>query len=961
MGMRPQGGTPTMGTPGRPMVQGFNPRQTMNFQRTPYSSQQTGQNPNTYTGNGPRPQLPVSTQAFQSVGAASTANSDTKSISINSTGVPAPSSGQNVLSSTTTVMPTTVLQGSVVPSLGVTITSAGSGPGIITPGAVGSGPLPPGGIAKTSAEQQQQSNVLLKSLLSGSNSSTTSTTTTTSATTTEVSSSTLEGAGGPQGPGGLNPGQPLLAQQGQPRMQVSTQPQIQIRPPGGPIGQQPAGSGPTPPTRLNLPTVPVPEAALSQQRPTLVSGQPNMAGRPTVPQQGPQGQARPMNAIAQQGQMVMTRPRMGGPQFRQRTPSPGPQMGMRPMMITANGGQQVQQQQPQPGQPGGQQQQGGQHPSQLQGLLQQQILVPQNQLNQPNPAGGVVVSSQPSGQPGVQQPGVVTSQTGPQGQPQYNVGQPQQIRGPVPNPRMLAMMQQNQRGPMMQGGPQPQGPGGPQQGPPGQPMQVIQQQRFRLQQFRGPMPGSGANGEPLRPHFPPQQPMQVMRMPIPGGPGGHPMQMQTGPGGPPGAPGGPPGSMPGGPPGMMTGQPPQPHPMQSMQQMRPPGPPPVGMATGSLRLSIPPQQQAMPPQPRTPGGSSVGSQQPSPALTPRSDMGDHMDQDSNSSRGATPAPGDGSFDGPMSAGAGSQDGSFFNGEPPQKVVKRRPSQQKRRQSQTGGPGGKGTPGGGPMGMTGPGGPMGMPGPGGPMGGPPGTPSTPGQDGPLGKKRARKGSRVDENNSDYDSYLDSVMSQLKNLPPVATVEPRLHHFYNACPMIGCGEMPKTFGYDLDTKFGGLEGGYGNASLPNEGDYYNTMPFGPEPPVPNIKTVTITTKGFYNQEFEPSKKPEKNKDPIASSNMDTPSPDLFYSSSPEPDMDTSDGQTKIRENAAGATNLKVADSERRKSIWHDLEPDESEDEDVPMTNGPNGPVAPPSGENEIKKKEPPKIVERPRYLI
>jgi hypothetical protein len=190
MGMRPQMGTPTMGTPGRPMVQGFNPRQTMNFQRTPYSSQQAGQNPNTYTGNGPRPQLPVSTQAFQSVGAASTANSDTKSISINST--PAPSSGQNVLSSTTTVMPTTVLQGSVVPSLGVTITAGGSGPGIITPGAVGSGPLPPGGIAKTSAEQQQQSNVLLKSLLSGSNSSTTSTTTTTSATTTEVSSSTLE-------------------------------------------------------------------------------------------------------------------------------------------------------------------------------------------------------------------------------------------------------------------------------------------------------------------------------------------------------------------------------------------------------------------------------------------------------------------------------------------------------------------------------------------------------------------------------------------------------------------------------------------------------------------------------------------------------------------------------------------------------------------------------------------------
>ena len=105
-----------------------------------------------------------------------------------------------------------------------------------------------------------------------------------------------------------------------------------------------------------------------------------------------------------------------------------------------------------------------------------------------------------------------------------------------------------------------------------------------------------------------------------------------------------------------------------LQQMRPP---PPGMATGSLRLSIPPQQ-VMPPQPRTPG--STGSQQPSPALTPRSDQ--DMDMDSNSSRGTTPAPGEG-FD-------GMQEGFFANGEPPQKVVKRRPSaQQKRRLSQTG--------------------------------------------------------------------------------------------------------------------------------------------------------------------------------------------------------------------------------------------------------------------------------------
>ena len=357
-------------------------------------------------------------------------------------------------------------------------------------------------------------------------------------------------------------------------------------------------------------------------------------------------------------------------------------------------------------------------------------------------------------------------------------------------------------------------------------------------------------------------------------------------------------------PQMVMGQQPQGPGMP--QPMRPP---PPGMATGSLRLSIPPQQQVMPPQPRTPGSTS--SQQPSPALTPRSDMGD-MDRDSNSSRGPTPGPGD-SFDGNSQPG----DAFFPNGEPPQKIVKRRPSQQKRRQSQTGGM------------MMGPGGPGGPVGPKGQMG-------QAGADSAMAKKRARKGSRVDD--SDYDSYLDSVMSQLKNLPPVATVEPRLHHFYNACPVLGCGEMPKSFGYDLDTKLGCLEGGYGFASLPNEGDYYNTMPFGPEPPVPNIKTVTITAKGFYNQEFDskPDKKSVNNPQPSC---MDSPSPDLFYSSSPEPEM------------FEPKTSLGCD-----KPIWHDLEPDES-DEDEPMTNGPkNGGMVKEEAIDE--KPAPPKITERPR---
>ena len=184
------------------------------------------------------------------------------------------------------------------------------------------------------------------------------------------------------------------------------------------------------------------------------------------------------------------------------------------------------------------------------------------------------------------------------------------MRGPQPGmrPGMMRPQQNMPRGQVM----------------PGQPnillqqqAQQQQQQRFRMQQVRGPIP-TNTSGEPLRPHFPPQQPM-VMRMPITSG--GHPMQMagqvqQQQP--PQMQTGGVPTTM------MMGGPGQQPH-----MQPHPMRPPPPGMATASLRLSIPPQQ-AMPPQPRTPG--STGSQQPSPALSGRSDVGDEM-MDSNSSRG----------------------------------------------------------------------------------------------------------------------------------------------------------------------------------------------------------------------------------------------------------------------------------------------------------------------------------------
>merc|ERR1719479_319391 len=106
------------------------------------------------------------------------------------------------------------------------------------------------------------------------------------------------------------------------------------------------------------------------------------------------------------------------------------------------------------------------------------------------------------------------------------------------------------------------------------------------------------------------------------------------------------------------------------------------------------------------------------------------------------------------------------GESSPKVVKRRPSQQKRRQSQSqGGPSGLGV-------------------------------LSKADGGPAAKKqRARKGSKVDE--SDYDSFIETVMNHLKNLPPVTTVEPKMGNYYNACPIFGAGDMPKPFKVDFDS--------------------------------------------------------------------------------------------------------------------------------------------------------------------
>jgi len=219
-------------------------------------------------------------------------------------------------------------------------------------------------------------------------------------------------------------------------------------------------------------------------------------------------------------------------------------------------------------------------------------------------------------------------------------------------------------------------------------------------------------------------------------------------------------------------------------------------------------------------GSTPGSALPSPALTPRSEGGDEMD--TGSSRGPTPGPD--RMDGALTP-------DMMD---PNKVLKRRTSNQQPKRR-----------GGLASGIS---------------------------DGMVAKKRPRKGSRADD--GDYDNYIDSVMHQLKNLPPMSTVEPKLSHSFNACSIYGTGEVPKLMSKELNLQKGGVDGKFGVACIPQEGDYYATMPFGPEPPVPFVPPVSVSQRGFYNQEFLPDKKPETPRPGVVS-------PDLFYSSSPEPD--------------------------------------------------------------------------------
>ncbi|KAL1379791.1 hypothetical protein pipiens_014643 [Culex pipiens pipiens] len=127
-----------------------------------------------------------------------------------------------------------------------------------------------------------------------------------------------------------------------------------------------------------------------------------------------------------------------------------------------------------------------------------------------------------------------------------------------------------------------------------------------------------------------------------------------------------------------------------------------------------------------------------------------------------------------------------------------------------------------------------------------------------KKKPRKSTRQEE---DYDTYIDSLMLQLRQLPPMQILEPLLPRNFGVCPLFGTGDLTKfTNAKDYSISSGDLTG----VRPP------------PEPPAP-----ASTQRGFYDQEFPPIKFETEDRyryDFVKDRDLDSPDT-IISTSSPE----------------------------------------------------------------------------------
>lgn len=105
--------------------------------------------------------------------------------------------------------------------------------------------------------------------------------------------------------------------------------------------------------------------------------------------------------------------------------------------------------------------------------------------------------------------------------------------------------------------------------------------------------------------------------------------------------------------------------------------------------------------------------------------------------------------------------------------------------------------------------------------------------------------------DYDTFLESTMTQLRAMPALTVMEPMVHRNFNVCPIYGSGELGKLGRPDHDHRRGKLEGGSGNLKLKGWFDYYDTKPLGNSLPVLLPLKTPPTSRSFYSMELPPPK--------------------------------------------------------------------------------------------------------------
>lgn len=122
-----------------------------------------------------------------------------------------------------------------------------------------------------------------------------------------------------------------------------------------------------------------------------------------------------------------------------------------------------------------------------------------------------------------------------------------------------------------------------------------------------------------------------------------------------------------------------------------------------------------------------------------------------------------------------------------------------------------------------------------------------------KKRARKASQVKPTESeDYDLFLSSLMSRLRNLPPMHIVEPQIKPNFNICVPFGCG--------DLNSQTSVIRGTYGQGFIPAGDPEKTVTPSQNHSHYPssgnrqNAPNPSMGLRGFYSQEFARGAKPQ-----------------------------------------------------------------------------------------------------------